>query len=151
MTQENSERPRAQAGSGWSLARIKTQAHELCMCTLAERFAQEERWGPQEAPMVRLESAGVLETGRTYDAWEGLFKYQNDRNGDDDRMDVVLLEEVFEALAAAVVYERGKANADLDSEQGRAELAQAKESVISELVQVAAVALKMAGIVERCD
>jgi hypothetical protein len=71
-----------------------------------------------------------------------IMKYQCDRNRAEDRrsMDVVLLEEVFEALEKAVEA------ADATTGTGRKE---ALSDLVEELVQTAAVCLKWAAMVER--
>jgi hypothetical protein len=136
--------------SGWTLDQIKKQAYELAMRVVQERFAQEERWGPQELPMLKNRSDGKNETGRPYRQWEAIFKFQCDRNRADDNraMDVVLLEEVFEALAALVELAD---TLPLTDGRDRALREEAKKHAVIELIQVAAVAVKMAGIIERTD
>jgi hypothetical protein len=145
-----SPRPKSEPASGWTPDQIKKQAYELAMRVVQERFAQEERWGPQELPMLKRLSDGRNETGRPYRQWEAIFKFQCDRNRADDNrtMDVVLLEEVFEALAALVDLDD---TLPLTDGRDRALREAAKKHAITELIQVAAVAVKMAGIIERTD
>jgi hypothetical protein len=146
-----SPRPESGPASGWTLDQIKKQAYELAMRVVQERFAQEDRWGPQEVPNLKRLSDGRDETGRPYRQWESIFKYQCDRNraSGHEAMDVIWLEEVFESLAAVVELDDVKHLATSEDLGEQATYVAAKEHVVMELVQAAAVALKWAGIIER--
>lgn len=102
---------------------------------MAERVAQDYLWGVQDFPWHwRGDGRGVALTGRSYAAWAELYKAECDRrrrhvelgSNDSRSYALVLLEEVFEALAQT------------DPAKVRAEL-----------VQVAAVAVKAIEALDR--
>lgn len=126
----------------WSKQEITIQTSDLCARVFDERLSQEKTWGRQNIHDLQKNSTGVHEIGRSYRSMAKIFKYQCDLARDEGRrsMDLVLLEEVFEALEKMV--EISDATNDLDREALKGE-------AVAELVQVAAVALKWAGIIER--
>lgn len=144
---EQKTSPSAPLAEPWGHAEIMAQVSDLVNRVYTERRAQEQRWGPQDKPMIRRNSDGSKETGRAYRQWESIMKYQCDRAFADGHgsMDLVLLEEVFEALAALVLLDDIE---PLDVESH--EIYEARRAAaVKELIQVAAVAVKMAGQLER--
>lgn len=142
MSEESRPRRPAPPDTAWAYGDVQEQIKRLCADVTAERHRQEAVWGRQNIRDLQPGSNGVRETGRPYRHWEQVLKYQCDRARDSGSrsMDLVLLEEVFEALAKAVeLSETG------DPEQ-RAKLG---GEMVTELIQVAAVSVKWAGIIER--
>lgn len=103
----------------------------------AERARQVERWGPQMLQDNDGDDNGTLLLGRPYAVWERTLKARCDLlraewkagRGDPRNMTVVLLEEVFEALAQAVAGDT--------------------ENLRAELIQVAALCVKWAEILDQ--
>lgn len=126
----------------WTEEEVGRQIRKFAFDVISERLAQEQRWGRQNIPDLQKGSDGVREIGLPYRSLEQIMKYQCDRARDLGRrsMDLVLLEEVFEALAKAVEV------ADAETAEERDDL---RKKLIEELVQVAAVATKWAAMVER--
>ena len=126
----------------WSDEELGMQIRDLAFRTISERLSQEKTWGRQNIHDLQKNSTGVHEIGRSYRSMAKIFKYQCDLARDEGRrsMDLVLLEEVFEALEKMV--EISDAPNDLVREA-------LKEQAVAELVQVAACAIKWAGIIER--
>lgn len=122
--------------------KIEAQVKRLCERVAAERLRQEHLWGRQNIHDLQKNSDGVHEIGRPYHAMEQIMKYQCDRARDRGTrsMDLVLLEEVFEALSKAVESADAMPGAVRDK---------INEELIEELIQTAAVCLKWAGIIER--
>lgn len=126
----------------WTTAEIYAQIRHYAQAVTEERFRQEKRWGHQNIPDLQKGSNGTHEVGRPYRTMEQIMKYQCDRARDLGRrsMDLVLLEEVFEALTKAVEVSDAATPEERDA---------LREQLIEELVQAAAVCLKWAAMVER--
>jgi hypothetical protein len=105
----------------------------------AERLSQDERWGVQRLADNDGTDDGTMLLGRSYATWARIFQLRCDRlrdewkagRGDSRNMTVVLLEEVFEALAEATATRPDPA------------------ALRAELVQVAAVAVKWIEIIDH--
>lgn len=127
--------------SKWSQDDIDRQTEEFAAEVIAERIRQDERWGVQNIRDLQFGGNGRNEIGRSYRQLEQIMKYQCDRAAADNRrsMDLVFLEEVFEALAAVV----NLADGPLENREAL------KIKAGEELIQTAAVCLKWAAMIER--
>jgi len=133
---------RATADHEWSAEEIRHQIAYFARKVSEERLAQEDRWGKQNVPDLQEGTNGVHIVGRPYRSMAQIMKYQCRKAHDEghDSMDLILLEEVFEALEKAVEAADAPEGAIRDT---------VREELITELVQVAAVAVKWAAMVER--
>lgn len=120
---------------------VGRQIWKIAYAVIAERFEQERRWGPQNVFDVQPGSDGTHQVGQSYRAMAKILKHQCDsaRAAGSESLDLILLEEVFEALEIAVEIQHAR---DIDRDLLR-------QSLIEELVQVAAVAEKWVAITER--
>lgn len=125
----------------WSPFAIRDQIRKIASAVVEERYAQEDRWGPQSIPDVQPGSDGTAQVGQSYRTMAKAMKHQCDQAREEGRrsLDLVLLEEVFEALEVAVELQY----ADGDDRD------RLLQELITELIQVAAVAQKWVGIIER--
>lgn len=146
---EEVTRPGA-GSSEWTFDNVMAQTRAMVEKIYDERHRQEKRWGPQDRPMVDHGADGHKEVGRPYRQWESIMRYLCDQRfaAGHGSMDVVFLEEVFEAMAALVALEDAKP-CDPDDLGQQATYIAAKEHAVTELIQAAAVAAKMAGQIER--
>lgn len=125
----------------WSPFAIRDQIRKIASAVVEERYAQEDRWGPQNVFDLQPGSDGESEIGRSYRTMAKAMKHQCELAREEGRLslDLILLEEVFEALEAAVCL----AYADGEDRD------RLRECLIAELIQVSAVAEKWAAITER--
>jgi len=128
--------------SDWPRDLLDAQIRNFSERVTKERFDQDEMWGAQNIPDLQPRSDGTHQVGRSYRMMETIMKYQCDRAAADGHrsMDLVLLEEVFEALAAVVAI-----GEERDPIAREARMVHA----IKELVQVAAVSTKWGAMIER--